>query len=144
MCETIEIRRAELADIPGCAAVVNKWIDETQWMPRAHPSEDIERLIREALPVREIYVVGHPVEAYLSFDPVSSKIGALFCRQTGRGVGKALLDHVRKGRDFLWLTSDEPNDRAQSFYRREGFVECGFIEPEPPETLREVRMEWCG
>lgn len=142
MSEATEIRRAGPEDIPACAAVVNDWIDATPWKPRAFPRDEIERMIHDALPVREIYVIGEPIEAYMSFDPVNAKIGALYCRRTGAGVGKALLDHVRQGRDFVWLTSDEPNLRAQAFYRREGFTECGFIDPEPPETLRELRMEW--
>ena len=142
MSEGLHIYRAGLKEVPGCAGVVNDWIDATPWKPRVFSRDAIEGMIREALPVRQIFVVGDPVEAYLSFDPETSKIGALFCSRTGAGVGKALLDHVRQGRDFVWLTSDEPNLKAQAFYRREGFVDCGFIDPEPPETLRELRMEW--
>lgn len=140
--EAFTIRRAGQEDIPGCADVVNDWIDATAWKPRTFPREEIERMILEALPVREIYVVGDPIEAYLSFDPVGAKVGALYCRNPGTGVGKALLDHVRTGRDYVWLTSDEPNVRAQAFYRREGFTDAGFVGPFPPEPLRELKMEW--
>jgi len=138
----LAIRRAGPADIPGAAAVVNDWIDATAWKPRSYPASEIERFILEALPVREIYVIGDPVEAYLSFDPVGAKIGALYCRHTGQGHGKALLDHVRAGRDHLWLTSDAPNKRAQAFYRREGFVQTGIQPGDTPEDPDEVVMEW--
>ena len=142
MTEAFTIRRAGPEDIQGCANVVNDWIDATPWKPRTFSHDEIERMILEALPVREIFFVGDPVEAYLSFDPVGAKIGALYCRNPGNGVGKALLDHVRERRDFVWLTSDEPNTRAQAFYRREGFTDAGFEGPHPPEPLRELRMEW--
>ncbi|QBY00903.1 GNAT family N-acetyltransferase [Rhodophyticola sp. CCM32] len=142
MTDTLPIRRAGLADIPACAAVANWWIDDTEWLPRDHPADVVEDMIREALPIREIWVAGDPIEAYLSFDPVGFRVGALFCRHGGRGVGKALMDRVKQGQKYLWLTTHEPNLRAQKFYIREGFTEVERFMPEPPETVREVKMEW--
>ena len=136
------VRPAERRDVPGCAQVVNDWIDATCWMPRAHSRAEIEGFIDEAFDLREIWVCGDPVEAYLAFDRDSAKIGALYCARTGAGLGKALLDRVRQGRDFVWLSTHEPNLLAQAFYRREGFTEVGRYDPEPPETVREVKMEW--
>ncbi|MBF9049588.1 GNAT family N-acetyltransferase [Roseobacter sp. HKCCD9010] len=140
--EAISIRRAEIGDVPACAAVANWWIDDTDWLPRDYPPEAIEGMIRDALPTREIWVAGDPVEAYLSYDPEKKRVGALFCRHGGRGVGKALMDRVKEGQDYLWLTTHEPNLRAQKFYIREGFTEVERFIPEPPETVREVKMEW--
>lgn len=136
-------RRAGPEDVPGIAAVLNRWIDETPWYPRAHAPEVLEGFIGEALPDREIWVLGDPIEAYLSLDPVSGRIGALYCSRTGMGCGKALMDEAKRGRDVLWLHTNVPNLRAQRFYRREGFERVGEeIAPEPPETVPELRMEW--
>lgn len=99
-------------------------------------------LILEAFPAREIWVSGDPVDCYMSIDPKAQKIGALYCLRTGQGVGKRLLDQAKAGRDFLWLTTHEPNLAAQKFYRREGFVATGTGPPTPPETLAVIRMEW--
>lgn len=142
MTERPDIRRAGPDDVPGMAAVVNDWIDATDWKPRSYARDEIEGFIRAALPEREMFVVGHPVEAYLSFDPKAAKVGALYCRRTGRGIGKELLDHVRAGRDRVWLTSDEPNRRAQAFYRREGFVATGFQRGDTVADPLEMIMEW--
>ncbi len=140
--ETLSIRRATDADVAGCAAVVNGWIDDTDWIPRDFPPEALEAMIREALPIREIWVAGDPVEAYLSFDPETARVGGLYCRKTGQGLGKALMDQVKVGRDYIWLSTHEPNLAAQRFYAREGFVEVARYAPEPPATVTEVKMEW--
>jgi hypothetical protein len=135
-------RRAVAADVPAIAAVVNGWIDATPWMPRVHPPETIEGFVRDAFPKRVIWVIGAPVAAYLSFDPEESRVAALFCARTGEGLGKTLLDRAKEGRAFLTLNTHVPNLGAQRFYRREGFVETGRKEAEPPETVPEIVMEW--
>lgn len=124
------------------AAVINGWIDATVWMTRDQPPETIERFIREAYDAREIWVVGQPVVGYLSLDPVSLRIGGLYCSMTGQGIGKALLDQAKAGRDFIWLHTHVPNKGAQRFYRREGFVPTEVIAPQSAEAVPELRMEW--
>ncbi len=143
MTEVFPPRRAGPGDVPGIAAVLNGWIDETDWMPRLYSPDELEGLIAAALPDRIIWVVGEPIEGYLSLDPETAKIGALYCSRTGEGCGKALIGAAKEGRDFLWLHTHVTNTRAQAFYRREGFVAAGGeIAPEPPETVPELRMEW--
>ena len=137
-----EIRRAERADIPACAAVASDWILETDWMPSLHSREELEGHIRDAFDTREIWVIGAPVAAYMSVDPVAGHIGALYCRTRGQGWGKAFLDQAKEGRDHLSLNTHAPNEAAQRFYAREGFVEVGRRMPVPPEIVKEVRMEW--
>ncbi|WP_010138460.1 GNAT family N-acetyltransferase [Oceanicola sp. S124] len=138
----IEIRRATEADIPACAAVASDWIDQTDWMPRSHSLEDLEGHIRSAFPDREIWVIGQPAQAYMSVDPEAGHIGALYCRERGQGWGKAFLDKAKEGRDSLSLNTHMPNDAAQRFYAREGFVETGRRMPVPPELVMEICMEW--
>ncbi len=142
MTNEATIRRAGPDDVQGCAKVINDWIDGTAWMPRVHSQDTIEGFIHEALPGREIWVTGNPIEAYISYNPETRQIVALYCSRTGAGIGRALIDKVKEGREFLWLTANEPNLKAQRFYAREGFHEVGRQDPEPPETVREVKMEW--
>ncbi|KNG93464.1 GNAT family N-acetyltransferase [Pseudaestuariivita atlantica] len=137
-----EPRRATREDMPACAAVVNAWIDATDWMPRVYDAETIERFFHDGFDAREFWVLGDPIYAYASFNPETKQLVALYSSEPGRGVGKALMDAVKAGRDYLWLTTHEPNLRAQKFYAREGFVEVSRHDPEPPEVVREVRFEW--
>ncbi|WP_170608262.1 GNAT family N-acetyltransferase [Ruegeria arenilitoris] len=136
------IRRAEPKDVRACAHVIAVWMSQTDWMPEELSEDELEALIREAFPAREIWVAGNPVDCYMSVDPKEQKVGALYCLRTGQGIGKRLLDHAKSGRDYLWLTTHEPNKAAQKFYRREGFEATGIEPPTPPETLPVIRMEW--
>ncbi|MFN3144736.1 MAG: GNAT family N-acetyltransferase [Paracoccaceae bacterium] len=135
-------RRALPDDVPAIAGVINGWIDATDWLPRVHSAAEIEGFIRTAFDLREIWVVGDPVEGYVSVDPETARVGALFCRRTGAGLGKALLDAAKAGRDRLVLHTHDPNQAARRFYAREGFVETGTHVPEPPDTVLEIVMEW--
>lgn len=135
------IRRAEATDILAIARIVNAWIDRTDWMTRVHSAETIEGFIAEAFPAREIYVTGDPIAAYLSLNPETGLIGALYSDMPGAGFGKALMDRAKEGRDALQLNTHEPNAAAQRFYRREGFV---VVERNPmgDDGLPELRMAW--
>ncbi len=137
-----DLRRAIPDDIPACAHILATWMSKTDWMPEELPEHELEALIREAFPNREIWVAGDPVDCYMSLDPKDCKVGALYCLRTGEGIGKQLLDQAKAGRDYLWLTAHDPNKAAQKFYRREGFEATGTEPPTPPETLPVVRMEW--
>ena len=62
------LRLAKSSDAPTCAAIVNSWIDNTKWMPRIDPPDLIAQMIKEAIPKREVWVIGDPVVGYLSFN----------------------------------------------------------------------------
>ncbi len=143
MTASPQIRRAGPDDVPTISRIVNDWIDRTDWMPRVHARETLEGFIAEALPDREIYLIGDPAEGYLSLDPATSHIGALYLDRPGRGLGKALLDRAKTGRAYLQLRTHEPNAAAQRFYRREGFEVAERI-ADGGDGLPELRMEWHG
>ena len=135
------VRRARPEDIPACAGVVNGWIDATGWISRAYPPEEIARFVEEAFPFREIWVVGDPVAGYLSLDPETARIGGLYTDRPGHGLGKALLDRAKEGRDYLYLWTHAPNAAAHRFYEREGFARVERKE-NGDDGLPEIRMEW--
>ena len=138
----VRIRRAVPGDMAACARVVSTWVGQTGWMPEDLSQEEIEELIREAFPNRDIWVSGEPVDCYMSIDPFEARVGALYCLRTGEGVGKKLLEQAKDGREYLCLTTHVPNLGAQRFYRREGFIETGTEPPTPPDTVPVIRMEW--
>ena len=41
------LRPARPEDAAACAAIFNAWVDATDWMPRVHPPDDVERHYRE-------------------------------------------------------------------------------------------------
>ncbi|WP_298848774.1 GNAT family N-acetyltransferase [uncultured Ruegeria sp.] len=136
------IRRAVPDDVTACAEVIHGWATQTKWMPDELQVEELSVLIRDAFDSREIWVAGDPVDCYMSVDPVQQKIGALFCRRTGQGIGKCFVDKAKEGRAFLWLTTHRPNVAAQRFYRREGFEVTAEEPPVPPDTVPVYRMGW--
>ncbi|GAA6179619.1 hypothetical protein NBRC116594_10570 [Shimia sp. NS0008-38b] len=137
-----DVRRAVASDAPAMAQIVCDWEGATDWMPTIYSVEEIAGFIRDALPTREMWVFGAPIEGYLSYVPEINRVGGLYCKTPGSGVGRRLMDKVKAGRDFVWLRTHEPNLRAQKFYKREGFVEVSRHDAEPPNTVREIRMEW--
>lgn len=138
---TADVRPATREDIPALADIVWAWEQEVAWKPAGPSAAEIARMINEAFDARNIYVAGNPPQGYLSFDPQTLKIGGLYVDARGQGAGKALMDAVKTGRDFIWLHTHVPNADAQRFYAREGFVACGVV-PCDGDAPDELRMEW--
>lgn len=138
---TKEIRRANSNDAAPCAEIVNDWIDAKDWLPRQHSRDVIEEMIRAGIPMREFWVAGDPVQGYLSFNTEVSQVMGLYTARPGHGIGKALVDRVKEGRDWLQLWSHAANTKAHAFYRREGFVEAGRRES-GVDGIPEIHMEW--
>ena len=138
-------RRATRDDLLACARIISNWEQATAWMPsdRSPSVETLAGYIDAAFDAREIWVIGHPVAGYASFDPKASKLGAIYVGVPGGGIGKALMDKVKEGGSHVWLTTHVPNTRAQAFYRREGFKLTEELPGEPPhEEIGLYRMEW--
>ena len=64
-------------------------------------------------------------------------------RSRSMGIGKQLLDYVKLRKSTLTLQVYEKNERAVSFYRREGFiVREKLVDEETGET--EFQMDYTG
>lgn len=138
------IRAAVPEDYRACAAIKNAWIDETEWMPRVHQHEDVERYYRDTvLPERTVFVAeDHAVIGYAVQD--GAEVTSLFVAKDARhqGVGAALLDLLKKGTDHLQLWTFVANDGARRFYAREGFKEVRHTSGDNEERLPDVLLEW--
>lgn len=141
MSAGFQIRRAAVADAADCARVVHGWMSSTPWMPTRFTEAELSDMIAKAIPVREIYVTGEPVAGYLSFHPETALIAGLYVAKRCEGLGKALVDHVKTGRDHLQLWTHEPNTRAHAFYEREGFARTGATR-EGEDGQPEFQMIW--
>ena len=140
----VSLRRADVADAPACARIVRGWLDGQAWMPeREKPTfDELTGIIAEGIPQREFWVIGAPVAGYLSFNVAENLIAGLYTSVPGSGYGKALLDRVKEGRDYVQLWTHEPNEAAQRFYHREGFATVERRAEGRGDGVPEIRMEW--
>ncbi|MEL6170122.1 MAG: GNAT family N-acetyltransferase [Pseudomonadota bacterium] len=134
------VRLARPSDISACVEIKNTWIDTTPWMPRVHPADDLPRHYGELFARTEVFVTGDPVAGFLVLD--GNDVASLFCGETGRGHGRALLDHAKSRRDLLELWTFVANEGARRFYAREGFREVQRTEGDNEEALPDIRFRW--
>lgn len=145
--EDLRFRPAVPADAAACAAVFNNWVDATDWMPRVHPPEDVERHYREhVLAVCEVTVaeVDGRIAGFLALD-CEGLVGGLYLAPAarGRGVGSRLLEAAKARRpEGLALWTFAANAGARRFYRRHGFVEAGATDGENEERLPDLLLAW--
>jgi ribosomal protein S18 acetylase RimI-like enzyme len=119
----VEIRRARPDEIGACADLYLKVLVETfTWIaPDRHDRQEFVRSARD----EEVYVAveGGRIVGLAGFYRPMRFIHSLYVETRGRGVGKALLDHLVAGASGpISLKVQEQNRRAQAFYAREGFV----------------------
>ena len=134
-------RRGSEDDAVRCAEILNKWVETTTWMPRLYSKNELLIMIEKAIPLRELWVIGNPASAYVSFNKGLSQVVALYSNKPGKGYGKILLDKVKEGREYIQLWSHSANVSAQSFYKREGFKQAAYKE-NGDDGIPEIQFEW--
>ena len=102
-------------------------------------------MVRDMLPQAELYV--HENEAPRQIDGfiglTENHIEGIFVAKAARskGIGKALLDHVKPLKPRLTLGVYQKNERALAFYRREQFaVHSEGIDEDTNEA--DIQMLW--
>jgi len=134
-------RRGSIDDASRCAVILNKWVGTTTWMPRLYSENELLKMIEEAIPFRELWVIGNPASAYVSFNKDLLQVVALYSDKPGKGYGKILLDKVKEGREYIQLWSHSANVSAQRFYKREGFRQAAYKE-NGDDGIPEIQFEW--
>lgn len=118
----LTLRRARVDELAYCASLYVRVLRDTfTWIPpERHRAEDFLAAARD----EEIFVAieaGQIVGTAALYRP-QLFLHSLYVSERGRGIGKALLDHVfaaAGGR--LSLKCQAANLGAQAFYVREGF-----------------------
>ena len=134
------IRAATPRDAPGCAAILNAWIDATEWMPRIHSPASVERYHREVVLAKRRALVAED-GGILGFAAADGPlVTALYLapEARGKGLGPRLLAGLREGEQRLWTFV--ANQDARRFYAREGFVERRRTEGDNEEGLPDILL----
>ena len=135
------IRRATIHDAMACASIVDEWVEKTAEMPCLYDRDQLFSMIKNAIPAREMWVIGEPIEGYISYNPDLFQISALYVKFTGEGLGKILLDKVKHQRKYLQLWSHYFNTSAHKFYIREGF-EATDRKEYGSDGIPELKFKW--
>ncbi len=119
----LTVRRARAEDLSACADLYVRVLTDTfTWLPAdRHRREDFLNAARD----EEVYVAERDgrIVGLAGFYRPQKFLHSLYVTERGRGVGKALLDHVAAiAGGALSLKVQGANLRAQKFYAREGFV----------------------
>ena len=136
----MEVRRARSDELGACADLYVRVLRDTfTWLPPdRHRRDDFLRAAKD----EEIYVAveGREILGVAGFYRPQNFLHSLYVAERGRGVGKALLDHVSASASGpLSLKVQAPNLRAQAFYRREGFI-CTEEGRDPGSDIEWMRL----
>ncbi|MFV0385524.1 GNAT family N-acetyltransferase [Paracoccus sp. (in: a-proteobacteria)] len=139
------IRRAMAGDMPACAAILNRWIDEADWMPRCHPPTDVQRHYCTYMRANRVVIVaehGGLIVGFLARD--GQTITAFYVAATwrGAGIGSALLEKARTGQARLDLWTFQANASVRRFYAKQGFREVRRTDGDNEENLADMLLEW--
>ncbi|MCF6306278.1 MAG: GNAT family N-acetyltransferase [Rhodobacteraceae bacterium] len=144
----IETRRARPDDAEECAAILQEWIDETDWFPSIHPAGAAASMLRA-----QINAVGFTLALengqIAGFSCLANGVlEFLYIRHAsrGKGIGCMLLDRCKftnPGGFSLWTF--QQNLAARRFYEREGFIEAERSDGAGNEEgLPDIRYIWEG
>lgn len=137
---SLTVRRARVDELAACAGLYVRVLRDTfTWVaPDRHRTEDFLAAARD----EEVFVAieGGRIVGMAALYRPQVFLHSLYVEPRGRGIGKALLDHVLvETGGVLSLKCQAANLGAQAFYDREGFscIEAG--EDDGVKWLRYVR-----
>jgi len=123
------IRQATNADHPQ---LLNLWLLSVRATHHFLQESDIEELLPQ---LRDIYLLA--VELWVAVDTEDCPLGFIGLSENhvemlfiepdlrGKGIGRALLDHVRKSHSQMSVDVNEQNPEAVGFYLHYGFIQTG-------------------
>lgn len=139
----LRLRPARAFDAAECAAIVNRWIDGTPWLPRIHTPESVIRHYREDVFPRQSVTVAEAKGAVVGFLARDGDwVTSLYVGRPGIGIGAALLTEAKAAQASLHLWTFQANTGARRFYQREGLVEGRRSAADNDEKLPDIEYLW--
>ena len=62
------VRKAETENALECAIILDNWISKTKEMPRLFNKLKLKQMIKEAIPLREVWLICSPAKGYISLN----------------------------------------------------------------------------
>ena len=84
----INLRKAETENAIECAIILDNWISKTKEIPRLHSKIELEQMIKEAIPLREVWLACIPAKGYISLNRETLQIMGLYTAEPSNGIGK--------------------------------------------------------
>ena len=137
------IRHLNETDLTEILSVwLNTNLQAHSFIPAEYWKENYD-IVKQMLPQAEVYVYeqnGH-IAGFIGL--MEQEIAGLFVQDTlqSKGIGKQLLDYVKKRKSCLTLHAYRKNQRAVQFYLREQF----YIQSQETDSRtgeREYVMKW--
>ena len=82
------MRKAQSENVTECVVIVNNWISKTKEMPKLFNKIELEQMIKEAIPLKEVWLVCNPAKGYISLNRQTLQIMGLYTLEPGNGLGK--------------------------------------------------------
>ncbi len=140
------IRRAGPGDVDAIAAVFGRSFGSLTFLPQLHTPEEHRAFFRRVVADDEVWAWEEDgaILGFAAFDDTMLNHIYVDPERTGRGIGSALLAHVKSRRPLgftLWTFQD--NAGARRFYERWGFRAVEFTDGEGnEEKTPDVRYAW--
>lgn len=137
------IRHLNETDLTEILSVwLNTNLQAHSFIPAEYWKENYD-IVKQMLPQAEVYVYeqnGH-IAGFIGL--MEQEIAGLFVQDTlqSKGIGKQLLDYVKKRKSCLTLHAYRKNQRAVQFYLREQFY-IQSQETDSSTSEREYVMKW--
>jgi ribosomal protein S18 acetylase RimI-like enzyme len=147
MSQRIALRPGRSQDMAACAGVLNRWIDDTDWMPRLHSPEAVVAHYQTTVFAGRRNLVATADGKVIGFAAMSGDgyVTAFYLDRAyrGRGIGRMIMDQIKvELGDTVSLWTFAANIPAQGFYRAQGFFEINRTDGDNEEGLPDLLLQW--
>lgn len=129
------------------AELLGVWYDASQiahsFLTHEFFEQERKNISDKYLPNAETWVCEDDARVVGFIAMLDNEVGAIFVspKSQGRGIGRALMDHARAGRDDLLVDVFKANEIGRAFYDAYGFEIIGeLVHEETGQPL--LRMRW--
>lgn len=126
----MNIRHRKACDNPALGALWERSVRATHFFLSDDHIKNLRKLVQDVyLPSPElevwVYEDGYGIAGYIATGGDNVEMLFVDANRRGQGVGRLLLDHVRRCHPILTVDVNEQNLQGVQFYLHYGFVQTG-------------------